>query len=240
MSRVLRKRLLIGLAAVAVIAGVAAAVVMAAKPAARHHHGALATAAGYLGVSAAQLRGELQSGKSLAQLADATGGKSEAGLIAALEAAGREKLATDAAKLSSVVTAEVNRVGGPAAAHTLAGRRGLASGRGRVLSAAASYLGVGAAQIRLELRAGKTLAQVAKTTSGRSEAGLIEALVTARKTALTKAVATGKINQAQANVALPKLVKHATAEVNRVHTQHGSRAKATAHRHRSSRGAGTP
>ena len=39
----------------------------------------LAAAAGYLGVSAAQLAGELRSGKTLAEVADASAGKSAAG-----------------------------------------------------------------------------------------------------------------------------------------------------------------
>jgi hypothetical protein len=230
MNRVLRKKLLIGLAAVAVIAGVTAAAVMAAQPAARHHRrGPLATAAGYLGVSSTQLRSELRSGKSLAEIADATAGKSEAGLIAALEAAGKERLTADAAKLPSVATAEVERVGGPSAAHTFGG----GGEHGRVLATAASYLGVSAAHIRAQLLAGRTLAQITEASAGKSVAGLIEALVTARKAALAKALAAGKITQAQANVALPRLTTHATAEVDRVHARHSAHARqaAAAHRH---------
>ncbi|MGA2453571.1 MAG: hypothetical protein ABSG93_08635 [Solirubrobacteraceae bacterium] len=229
----LKKRLLIGFAVVAVLAGVTAAAVMAAQPAARHHRGGvLATAAGYLGLSTAQLRSDLQSGKSLAEVADARSGKSEAGLIAALEATGKKHLAADAERLPRLITAEVDRVGVPTAARE--------RGRGRVLSTAASYLGVGAPQLRAELRAGKTLAQVADATSGKSEAGLIEALVAARKATLTKAVTAGKITQAQANVALPNLLRRATAQVNRVHRQHGSQANASARRRRATKSAGTP
>jgi hypothetical protein len=229
MNRVLRKKLLIGLATVAVIVGVTAAAVMAAQPGARHHRrGPLATASGYLGVSTAQLRSELRSGKSLAEIADATAGKSDAGLIAALEAAGKEKLTADAAKLPSVVTAEVERVGGPAAAHTRGGR----GGHGRVLATAASYLGVSAAHIRAQLLAGKTLAQITEASAGKSVTGLIEALVAARRAALAKALAAGTLTQAQANVALPKLTAHATAEVNRVHARHDAHAHAAARRHR--------
>jgi hypothetical protein len=214
MTRRLKRKLMIGVAVIAVLAGVTAAVVMAAQPAAHHRRGGtLATAAGYLGVSAAQLRSELRSGRSLAQVADATSGRSEAGLIAALEAAGRERLSAAAAKLPSVITAEVDRNGGPANAR--AGGR-LRRGHGRTLTAAAGYLGVSAAQIRSQLRSGKTLAQIADAIGGRSEAGLIQALVAARKAALASRVSAGKITQAQANAILPKLAARVSAQVNRV------------------------
>ncbi len=218
MRRRLKNRLLMGIAAIAAIAGVSAAVVSAAQPAVQHpaarHRtgGTLATAAGYLGVSPAQLRGELRSGKSLAEIADATGGKSQAGLVEALEAAQRERLAADAASLPGRVSAEVNRVGGLAGARTHHRRRGL--------SAAASYLGMSPAQLRADLRSGSTLAHIADTTGGRSEAGLIEALVAARKAALASRVQAGAITNAQTDAALPHLVKRVTAQVNRVHGSH--------------------
>ena len=192
MSRRLKRKLMIGVAVVAVLAGGTTAVVMAAQPASHHHtRGALAAAAAYLGSSPAQLRSELRSGKSLAQIADATSGKSEAGLIAALEAAGKQKLAADAANLPSRITAEVDRIGlptgrrGRARGHGLAGRR--VAGRRRALAAAAGYLGVSTAQLRGDLRSGQTLAHVANTTAGKSQAGLVQALVAARKAALGRA-----------------------------------------------------
>src|SRR4051794_7643648 len=50
-----------------------------------HHHGdELAAAASYLGLTQAELLTQLQSGKTLAQVADGTSGKSKAGLIDAL------------------------------------------------------------------------------------------------------------------------------------------------------------
>jgi hypothetical protein len=223
MTRRLKQKLLIGVAVVAVLAGVTAAVVMAAQPAAHHgRSGTLATAAGYLDLSPTQLRKELQSGKSLASIADATSGKSEAGLIAALEAAGKQRLAATAAKLPGTITAEVDRVGGPTNAR-LGGR--LRRGHGRALAAAASYLGVSAAQLRGELRSGKTLAQIADATSGKSQAGLIAALVATRKTTLASRVAAGKITQAQANAILPKLTARVSAQVNRVHGKRTAAAR---------------
>jgi ABC-type microcin C transport system duplicated ATPase subunit YejF len=50
-------------------------------------------AAAYLGVTAAQLQSDLQSGKTLAQVGAATSGKTTAGLVAALVAAEKTELA---------------------------------------------------------------------------------------------------------------------------------------------------
>jgi hypothetical protein len=101
-ARRLKRKLMIGVAVVAVLAGGTAAVVMASQSSAhRHRAGTLAIAAGYLDVSEAQLRGELRAGKSLAQIADGTGGKSTAGLVDALVAAKRH--AIDAALEAGVI-----------------------------------------------------------------------------------------------------------------------------------------
>jgi hypothetical protein len=217
MMRRLKRRLLLGIALVAVAAGATAAVVMAAQPSAKAHHhkgaaGPLVTAAGYLGLSTAQLQSELRSGKSLAVIANATPGKSQAGLVEALESSDKRKLAAAAAaRLPQRVLAQVDRVGGPLP--------GLARGarhkrpRVRTLSAAAGYLGVSTAQLRQDLRSGKTLAQLANTTSGKSAAGLLEALVGAAKAALASEVTAGKLTQAQANQILPQLSARLTAKV---------------------------
>jgi hypothetical protein len=63
-------------------------------------HG-LDAAATYLGLSESALRAQLQSGKTLGEIADATSGKSKAGLIAALVAA-------ETADIEARVTALVN------------------------------------------------------------------------------------------------------------------------------------
>ena len=240
MTRRLRRKLFIGIAAAAVLAGMTAAVVMAAQPSTpahghhgdRHHGdrqrlGTLATAATYLGLSETQLRSELQGGKSLAQIADATPGKSEAGLIQALEAAGRQRLAATSARLERVVAAEVNVVGGPHGGRAGdARRRGHRAGKqGRALAAAASYLDVSTAQLRHDLRSGMTLAQVA-ATNGKSEAGLVEALVTAGKARLAARVGSGELTQKKADEILPQLTSRASAEVKRArhHAANGAAA----------------
>jgi hypothetical protein len=176
-----RKRLLLTIAAAAVIAGLAAAVVMAAQPGTSHRRqprGALATAAAYLGTSAHQLRGELGSGKSLAQIAGA-GGKSVGGLTRTLEAAAREKLKHAQADLSSRVAAQVHRVRA----------RGLAA-------TAAGYLGLSTGELRRQLRSGETLAQLA-AAGGHSQAGLVEALLATRKATFASRLESGQISQAR-------------------------------------------
>jgi opacity protein-like surface antigen len=217
----MKRKLWMGVAVVAVLAGVTAAAVMAAQPAASHPHahhhkgahhrqgGLLAAAASYLGSTPAQLKSELSSGKSLAQIADATSGKSSQGLIGVLEAVDKQKLASAAASLQARITAKVDRPGG-----------GIGGGGGAA-RAASSYLGVSVSQLRTEVRSGKTLAEIAKATAGKSEAGLIEALLAVRTTRLAKEVQAGAITQAQASARLPKLANRIAARVNRVeHARH--------------------
>ena len=66
-------------------------------------------------------------------------------------------------------------------------------------AAAATYLGLTQTELQTALQSGKTLAQVANTTSGKSSSGLIDALVAAEKTELAAAVTAGRLTQAQAD-----------------------------------------
>ena len=72
------------------------------------------------------------------------------------------------------------------------------------LDAAADYLGLTEAQLRTELRGGKSLAQVAGDR-GKSLDGLVSALVAAAKEGLDGAVAAGRLTQAQADEMLDGL-----------------------------------
>ncbi len=164
-------------------------------------HGYLYLAASYLGVTRAQLIGELRSGRTLATIADSTPGRSSSGLIDALVNAKTARVSALVAdgKISAVsgrramahvrerVTAEVNRVfGAGGAAHTN-------------VSVAASYLGVSVAQIRRDRRSGQSLAQIASATPGKSASGLIEALVaatTARRAASEAAIIRKRVTAA--------------------------------------------
>jgi hypothetical protein len=200
MNRSKTRKLFAGAAVVAVIAGGTLAAVTTGRGADHENRGGpLATAAGYLGVPASQLRSELQSGKSLAEIANATSGKSSAGLVNVLLAAGKEKLSKAQASLPKRVAALVNRVQVPGAR-----------------AVAARYLGLKPALLASELRSGKTLAQVAEATSGKSAVGLIEAIVAERKSAIASRVAAGSLTQAQANARIARLGSRVTASVNRV------------------------
>ncbi len=204
----------------------------------RRAHGArahdLSVAAGYLGLSAAQLSGELASGKTLAQIAGATSGKSAAGLGEALIAAHRAKLAAAGAKLPQRVAAEIARAGGPGAGRAAGIARGshrrsagerigalFASPRGPG-TVAAQYLGLTPAQLQSDLRSGKTLAQVADATSGKSQAGLIAALESARRARVAAAASAGRIAPAREAKRLARLHKRAEAFVQRPFAGAGS------------------
>jgi hypothetical protein len=170
-----------------------------------HRGGAhqLAAAADYLAISPAQLSSELSAHKTLAQVADATSGKSAAGLTAALVAARKARLGVAAAKLPRRVAAEVNRLGGPGAGaggKTARHHHGLAvlfASAGRPGAVAAGYLGLTIKQLRVKLRAGSTLAQIADARPGRSQAGLVSALVASRRARLERATAATRIPAAR-------------------------------------------
>jgi hypothetical protein len=72
------------------------------------------------------------------------------------------------------------------------------------LDAAASYLGLSESDLRAQLRDGKSLAQVAHD-QGKSVDGLVDALLKEAKEGLDKAVADGRITEAQAAAALEGL-----------------------------------
>jgi hypothetical protein len=113
------------------------------------------------------------------------------------------------------VTAEVNRRGGPRHGLARERRRPAILGRRSLALVSASYLGVSPAQVRAELRAGRTLAEIADATRGRSAAGLIQALIQARRQALDAAVASGAITRAKADKLEASLAQRIPRAVNR-------------------------
>jgi hypothetical protein len=152
-----------------------------------------AAAATYIGITEAQLRTELGTDKSLADVAVAHG-KTRDGLIAALVAAQQQDIAT-----------LVDRKGIGARPNPANGR-GPGFGRGPGGSkvsgdpeaAAAAYLGITQADLETKLEAGQTLAQVANATAGKSRDGLIAALVNDAKAKIAAAQTAGTITAAQA------------------------------------------
>lgn len=81
------------------------------------------------------------------------------------------------------------------------------------LAAAATYLGVTEAELRTDLRSGKTLAQLAKD-KGKSVDGLKQALSAAAKAKLDAAVKAGRLTQTQADELSKRLTEHLDDLVN--------------------------
>jgi hypothetical protein len=206
----------------------------------RHRGRTVSAAASYLGLTTVQVQSDLRSGRTLAQIADATSGKSAAGLIEALVAAQKRRLAKASANLTRRVTAEVDGSAGP----DLRGRglrdrgdRGpgaygagspMFAARGALALAAYSYLGVSSTQLYNDLRSGQTLAQVADATSGKSAAGLVSALVGARREQLAVAVAAGLLTRTHEEAMLANLPSRITALVDRASARNASRVAGAA------------
>lgn len=174
--RTTKRRLALAIGVLALLGGGTAAAIAATSSPSQHsrhrqhgivRHGVLGAASAYLGVSTQRLRNELHAGKSLGQIADATPGHSETGLVAALLAARQKRLS---GRIAALV--ETNR---PQHGH---GQRHL------VRQTVLSYLGLSAKQLKAKRHSGETLAQIADATSGRSSAGLEAAILKARQAKL--------------------------------------------------------
>jgi len=170
----------------------------------------LQAAASYLGISVEQLTAALNDGKSMGEIAAATPGKSESGLIQTLVEQRRERLAKAAETLPKRVKAAVVKHGGP----------GSGSGGG-LLAVARAYLGVTGAQLIKELRSGKTLGSVAETTPGRSREGLSKALFAARERQLESAAQAGRLSESAARVRLSHIQRRVERVLSKTHRRSG-------------------
>jgi hypothetical protein len=94
------------------------------------------------------------------------------------------------------------------------GRPGGGRGFGDVLAAAATYLGLSSSDLSTQLQSGKTLAQIANATSGKSAPNLVAAMVAAQKQQLASAVQAGTLTQAQATQFESSLQQRIVALVN--------------------------
>jgi len=200
----------------------------------------LDAAASYLGVTEEQLRTEIASGKSLAEVAKAKG-KPVDGLIDALVADAKTKIAAavtagrlsqgEADRLTASLEEHVTELVNSNIAPRVGPGRGFGFGFGfgfgheRLfggLDAAASYLGITEAQLRKELMSGKTLADVAEA-KGKSVDGLVDALTADAKKRLEDAVAAGRVTKADADAALAEMKQRVADRVNGVRGPHGMR-----------------
>ena len=182
---------------------------------------AVKSAATYIGVTVDQLRQELKSGKSLAGVAVAHG-KTQAGLEAAIVADAKThldatvasgKLTADReaqilAKLQANVSKVVTATGPPAGTK----QKGKHAIRAAVKTAA-TYVGVTVEQIRTQLQAGKSLAEIA-TAQGKSVDGLKAVIVTDAKAAIATLVSSGKITAERGQQYLDQIQKNIDKIVN--------------------------
>ncbi len=179
-------------------------------------------AATYLGLTADQIRTELESGKTLAQIAAAQG-KTADGLVQAILSAQQSnldklvaagKLTADQektidARLQKMITNLVNGTGRTGAGQFAGGRvhfhdsfgGGLAPRLGigpfgADLNAAATYLGLTTDQINTQLQGGTTLTQIA-AAEGKTANGLVQAILAAQQSNLDKLVTAGKLTSDQ-------------------------------------------
>jgi hypothetical protein len=167
-------------------------------------------AAGYLGISTADLRLRLRSGLTLAQVANTGKGTSSTGLFhtllqaraAAIRKRGlsagkeRDRLAAISARLKN----ELRR-----ARHGHSSEIALASG----------YLGLEADVLLSRLASGKSLAEIASATEGKSRSGLIEALTGPRERRLRAAAAGHQITAASARASIDSFRARTAGEVDR-------------------------
>lgn len=131
-------------------------------------------------------------------------------LTAAVKAAQLERVDADLA--AGRITAEqakaartaIESGNGPGFGGSRPGHGGPGDHRGAGLDAAASYLGLTAAQLRTELESGKSLAEVVKS-QGKTVAGLKAAMLADAKAHLDAEVTAGRITAAQETDMLDQL-----------------------------------
>src|SRR5262245_45650395 len=231
------KRIVAGIASAVLVVGVAAGLAEAAQKSSGQAAAGAAAAdrpgrgpgpgataiADYLRLSAAELRPQPQPGKALADIANAHGktvSGREDGIVADAKthldadvAAGRLTAAQEATMLADLKAHVDDFVDGVAPPRGFRGNGGPGGGPFD-LTAVIDYLGMTAAQLRTQLEAGKSLADVAKA-QGKTVSGLEDAIVAAATKKLDAAVAAGTLTAAQEATMLADLKSQVDDMVNR-------------------------
>lgn len=201
--------------AVALVAVIAAVLVLTLGGSSKHQasrspagadQNPTASAASYLGVDAATVRRRMRSGETLAEIAESTPGHSSRGLLRAMlagKAAELEKQGLSPAQVRAKESQLRTRLRAQ-----LRRRRRV----GGSLAAASSYLGISQAQLRSQLRSGRTLAQIA-AAHGHSPAALVDGIVKLRRARLEAAVKAGQITAADERLALRQLRRRVTRQI---------------------------
>ena len=196
-------------------------------------HGELATAAEVLGMTAEELRAELESGKSIADVA-AEKGVDKQKVIDALVAEATAKLDARKAEIPTRVAEMVERDGlprGPGGPGGPGGHRG-PGGPGHhrqhvminSIDDAATALGISRLELREALESGKSIAQIAEE-KGVDLAKVKAAMVADATARIDAAVADGKLTAEQAATMKEKLAARIDAMV----TKQGLPAKGERH-----------
>lgn len=162
-------------------------------------------AADFIGITVDELRTEMGTDKSMADVAIAHG-KTRDALIAALTTA-------QSAKLAEIVDHKgfpQRPAGAPGFGHRLE-----VHVKVDLLETASTYLGITVADLRTQARSGKTLAEIAAATSGKTKDGLVAAIVADETAQIDKAVADGKLTADQATKLKTGLTERVTAMVER-------------------------
>jgi hypothetical protein len=176
-----------------------------------HHGPGLEVAAEAIGITEDELATELRSGKSIADVAKANDVDVQK-VIDALVAEEKARLEDAEETLTARVTERVNGTGG---------RKG---GPGGVVKAGldtvATAIGISEDDLRTELKAGKTIAQVAEANDVTAQE-VIDAIVDASTKAIDEAVAKGTLTEERAADIKEDLEERATSMVNETHPARG-------------------
>ncbi len=181
---------------------------------------ALDTAAEVLGMPPEELRAELQAGKSLAEVADEQGVDPQA--ICDAAHAQREEMLQQAVADGRLTQEQADSILERMAQHegdclSVPGRpfakwhaRGMGvgwAGRGAALDSAAEVLGMTPEELRAELQAGKSLAEVADE-QGVDPQAICDAAHAQREETVQQAVADGRLTQEEADQMLERMGEH--------------------------------
>ena len=189
----------------------------------------VAAIASVLKLTEAELKTQVQSGKTLAQIATAQGVSVQSVIgvlvtdmqahIAQEVASGKITQAEATTKLASVTAKATERVNSVQPARG-EGMRGGPKGPGKNVAAIASVLKLTEAELKTQVQSGKTLAQIA-TAQGVDVKLVVDAIVADMKSHIADEVKSGELTQAQADTKLAGVTAKATERVNSVQPARG-------------------
>ena len=189
----------------------------------------VAAIASILKLTEAELKTQVQSGKTLAQIATAQGVDIKL-VVDAIVADMKSHIADEVksgeitqaqadTKLADVTAKATERVNNVRPARG-EGMHGGPKGPGRNVAAIASVLKLTEAELKTQVESGKTLAQIA-TAQGVDVKLVIDAIVTDMKSHIAEEVASGELTQAQADTKLADVTTEVTEMVNTVQPARG-------------------